>query len=223
MSNPIEKVAQDLEIEHLVHFTHLENLESILDKGILPRDRVPSNARTNETKKLPGHPNAVCLSISFPNYKMFSNIREQRGGNWVVIKIDPSIMWLRKCHFCRHSGADPKVSKIDDKERYDKDALLGMFESTDHQVAKYKGHILNSREQQKLNSSDPTDPQAEVLLLGIVPENKITGVVFDEDSSMGEYSGERPEHINFEVNKDFFSSREYVREGKPYQSKGKDT
>ncbi len=226
MSNPIEKVVRDRKIEHLVHFTHLENLGSILKKGIYPRNNIQWAAKFNDTMRLDRHKDAVSLSISLPNYKMFYNIREQCGGSCVVLKINPSIMWQGSCHFCKYNAADGRITKLEEKAKCGEAALSDMFSDTDKHSLNFKykhSHILNSRKQQKLHDSDTTDPQAEILFFGVVPVDKITAVVFDEDSSMGEYSGERPEHINFEVKKDLFLPRGDVRKGKPYQSKGKDT
>ena len=65
-------------IDVLCHFTRLENLIGILGNGLLPR-------RTLSERYIPFYavdpyrrddcPEAVCLSISFPNYMLFYSKR----------------------------------------------------------------------------------------------------------------------------------------------------
>jgi hypothetical protein len=66
-------------IDTLVHFTRLENLVGILAEGILPRSTLegrPSGVIFNDDIRTDNHKEAVCLSISFPNYKMFYKYRQ---------------------------------------------------------------------------------------------------------------------------------------------------
>jgi len=65
-------------IDTLIHFTRLENLAGILADGILPRSAPGGQARRvifNDGVRIDGHKDAVCLSVSFPNYKMFYKYR----------------------------------------------------------------------------------------------------------------------------------------------------
>jgi hypothetical protein len=61
-----------------------------------------------------------------------------------------------------------------------------------------------------LRSYDPTDPQAEVLVLSKIPPDKIHSVIFDSLSSK-EYFSQYYPMKKAVVDTAFFSSRDYVR------------
>ena len=72
--NEIEKVVNERDIRWLMHFTRIENLESILENGLLPRnsfERLDIEPLTNDSLRLDGFLEAISLSIQSPNYKMF--------------------------------------------------------------------------------------------------------------------------------------------------------
>ena len=78
---------------HLVHFTPVENVESIRDKGLLSRSVLDINDLEyiyTDEQRLDGGLNWISLSVSFPNYKMFYAKREllkRKVGGWAVMLI----------------------------------------------------------------------------------------------------------------------------------------
>ena len=81
----IQQICDERNIETLVHFTRVENLSSILQNGLLSRKALEILEETrgqqflfNDRKRKDGHKDAICLSISFPNYQMFYPIREDK-------------------------------------------------------------------------------------------------------------------------------------------------
>ncbi|ABQ25481.1 hypothetical protein Gura_1280 [Geotalea uraniireducens Rf4] len=86
-------------IAHLIHFTRFENLNSILQHGIRPRQVLDAGGEEyifNDELRLDGCLDAVSLSISFPNYKMFYPYRCQDYSiNWAVLRLKSSILWDR--------------------------------------------------------------------------------------------------------------------------------
>ena len=70
----IQNICNRQNIQQLVHFTNIDNLVNILSIGLVGRDRKSRDLvkfKTNDEFRFDGYPEAICLSISFPNYRMF--------------------------------------------------------------------------------------------------------------------------------------------------------
>lgn len=106
----IQKICQMYGIEALVHFTHIANLSSILQYGLLGRAQLESISwveppKYNDIYRLDGQREAICLSISFPNYKMFYKYGFNNRSDWVVLLLKPSILWELDCKFYQENAA----------------------------------------------------------------------------------------------------------------------
>lgn len=100
MANLIEDFAKERGIKYLMHFTKLENLGSIEQRGLVTRDVLVAegNVAALNDKDRHDHTDAVCLSIGFPNYKMFWGLRQDnKGTDWVVVAVDVSALWQLPC------------------------------------------------------------------------------------------------------------------------------
>ena len=107
----IQAIVTARNIPYLVHFTHVDNLPSILQHGLQPRS-VVDDANQNKNNILFGK-NIIfndsyrvdykreynCLSVSFPNWRMFWGCRQNSGGNWVVLLLHPKILWEKESLF----------------------------------------------------------------------------------------------------------------------------
>lgn len=86
---------QERGVRQFVHFTSLDNLESILDKGLLPRkalDEEGIDYHANDQKRLDGLDH-VNLSITHPNIKLFYKIRKTYPSRYyVVLSVRPDIL-----------------------------------------------------------------------------------------------------------------------------------
>ena len=127
MRSEIYEVYREREIPYLLHFTRPENLESILAIGLHPRQNIDlgvvPNASVNDTCRNDGRRDRNCLSISFPNYKMFYPLRSANPGiEWPVLVMKPSILWTMDCLFCENNAASTAISSKQDHE------LRGRFE-----------------------------------------------------------------------------------------------
>jgi hypothetical protein len=91
-------------IQHLTHFTKLQNLDSILKGGIIPRQELERRSLEfafSDQSRVDGETDASCFSITFPNYKMFYNLRmRDLKQKWVVVGCSPRILWEKDCAFC---------------------------------------------------------------------------------------------------------------------------
>lgn len=206
MASPIQELATGLKIPFLIHFTRIENLPPILEHGIIPVGQAGARGLTpkiNDTMRLDGQTAATCVSIAFPNHRMFFKYRnDDKDQGWAVLALAPSILWQKRCAFCRHNAADGRSTSVPIADRMTVDALAGMY-------AEIENH--RSRADQKLKSYDPTDDQAEVLVFDAIETSLITGVAFNNMDILNSHrhllSGKQ---IVYSTK--IFSSRSYNRE-----------
>ncbi len=172
-------------IKHLLHFTRIENLESILANGIIPRaNLVGTNAIFNDDFRWDNQEGASCFSITFPNYKMFYTLRQKdTTKNWVVIACHASILWEKDCAFCITNAANTSVTSIPIQSRKGKAAFLSLFND-----------IPNKPTRSQLGIKDylTTDPQAEVLVFDTVEPSYIAAVCCQNSIIQKELSSLHP-------------------------------
>ena len=162
-------------ITTLAHFTQLENLESILVNGLLSKHALEENEISyshNDEFRLEGKNNAICVSISFPNYKMFYKYRCSKKGEWCVLELDPSILYEKECLFCINNAASSEELRRLDSEKMNISGLKKLF---------YDPNFY--RESSNLLVRYTTNPQAEVLVLGSIEPKYINGIHFDRNHS----------------------------------------
>ncbi|WP_443730292.1 DarT ssDNA thymidine ADP-ribosyltransferase family protein [Slackia isoflavoniconvertens] len=89
---------RDRKVEYFVHFTSLDNVPSILDKGLLTRQELDDQGvgyAFNDARRLDGRGH-VNLSITHPNIPFFFKTRKAHPDRcYVVLRIDPeALVWL---------------------------------------------------------------------------------------------------------------------------------
>ncbi|KWK16515.1 hypothetical protein WT77_30230 [Burkholderia stagnalis] len=170
----IQEFAVERGIKYLVHFTRLSNLQSIFEHGLVPRDKLDQRTIFGATNDQHRHDrtDAICVSIGFPNYRMFFRYRQENPQeNWVVIAISVSALWTLRCAFCVTNAASNRVSYIPIAERTGLCAFQALYGDTDDKA----------RATLNLDTDWPTDPQAEVLMLDGVPASYFLGVAVQND------------------------------------------
>lgn len=140
-------------VNYITHFTKIENLESILQNGILSKNILTSLGiiyNQSDNLRLDNKLDFICNSISFPNYKMFYAKRmEDSSQKWVVLEIDKSIIMHKLT--TEFYNANSSSSYYDKFRCYNcNEALFNMFHINNRDIS--------------LPSNYPTDPQAEVLV-----------------------------------------------------------
>lgn len=169
MATTIQEFVAERGITALFHFTRARNLDSILARGLVPRnvleqegfDGFNDEHRIDET-------DAVCLSIGFPNYKMFFGLRKDYAGEtWVVLAISPQALWDLDCAYCVANAASNGVTAIPLAQRKSVAAMQAMY-------ADWPG---KPRADLEIPDNYPTNPQAEVLALKGVPRKYIMAVI----------------------------------------------
>lgn len=197
----IKAFIQERQIKNLIHFTHKQNLLSIMSKGLLNRLNVEkiSGCRINDEKRLDNCCEAICLSISFPNYRMFHKYKKDSPSDWVVLAIKPDILWEFDCAFCYDNAANGKVTAIPLDERKKVEALRGLFLDIDG-IKRSDLHIPKYF---------PTNPQAELLVFNEIPVEYIQKIYFFNSVSKINWLEENSigDSKLFEVEANFFSPR----------------
>lgn len=176
MSGPeveLRQYAESLGITALYHFTQMRNLASILQHGILPRKVLEERGLPfyfNDDVRTDQHPDATCLSISFPNYRMLYSRRcENPNIPWVIIELPPNLLWSERCAFCEANASHTLVSAKTLHERSEARALSRLFQP----------RVIGGARSPRIPANYPTDPQAEVLLFGTIPPAAIRCLHFE--------------------------------------------
>jgi hypothetical protein len=204
----IQAHATAIQIPYLLHFTRAVNLPSIMANGLYPVSRaheVGAVPQVNDNLRLDGHRNRTSISIAFPNCQMLYKYRKaDEAVEWVILVLDPAILWTKDCAFCKHNAADGRISGQPLTSLTTLQSFTGMFDEIEG---------ITPREEQKLKSFDPTDVQAEVLVLDVIESQFFLGVIFEKTAIRDNYSahlGGRKTYIHSN-NKGMFANRKYAR------------
>lgn len=93
----VQQLIKDRNIRGLVHFTPMQNVPSILERGLMPRAQLEQLRARGEVqftysdhRRFDGK-ESNCLSIAFPNGEMFYRKRREHGWptRWVVLVFHP--------------------------------------------------------------------------------------------------------------------------------------
>lgn len=170
------------EIEFCVHFTNVTNLPSILQLGILPKSTMDNEwieYNENDSLRLDGYMGAISVSFTSPNYKMFYKYRIQNPSKrWAVLVLDAQAIITLDCAFCFTNAASKRITSIPLSKLKDLKALKQMFAET---------NAFYSRKRMGLESNEPTDPQAEILVFDEIPSSAIKFIIFNDNSLMQQY------------------------------------
>jgi hypothetical protein len=171
-------------IDAVVHFTRLENLAGICADGLLPRSALEGGTRRavfNDNSRIDGRRDAVCLSISFPNYKMFYKYRQaDLKATWAVLLIRADVLWELDCAFCWANAACSAISRLPLAVLKDSSSLTKMFADQ----CEVSGI---SRAACDIPDCYPTNPQAEVLAFSGVSLSYVTAAYFEDQSGRSKF------------------------------------
>lgn len=179
----IQQFCEERGIKTLIHFTRIENLFTILQQGLIGRSHLEASKQPflrNDHYRADRHPDANCLSISFPNYQMFYSIRKSEKANdsqWVVLLLDAKLLWELDCAFCQRNAASNTVRTIPLDKKKKPEGLKGMFSD------------FYSIKRQDLNipKNYPTHPQAEVLVFDKISPDYINVIHFSDATALKDW------------------------------------
>ena len=194
----ISSLLKQYDISKLIHFTHIRNLEKIINYGLIPREylekeaiRVALNPLFSDSYRLDKMKNANCLSISFPNYSMFYSKRIKAEDDWIVLIFKPQIVSKHKCKFSNVNAASPK-------------AIISSG------VNGLKDMFFNEklRKQNDLPNNYTTNPQAELLEFSVISPKEISEIILFSDTYLSKVNAIAKTHdIKVNISKKYFSPR----------------
>lgn len=191
-------------IDTLVHFTRLANLAGILADGILPRSALEEQGRRvnfNDDIRTDGHKDAACLSIGFPNYKMFYKYRSgDQAATWAVLLIRADVLWALDCAFCWANAACSAIRRLPLAVLKDPSSLAKLFADP----CEVSGI---SRAACAIPDCYPTNPQAEVLAFSGVPLTYVTAACFKDEASRSRVPTPSSKAIAVDVKPAYFNAR----------------
>lgn len=204
----VEAIALSKKIPFLVHFTRTENIPSIMQHGLIPvgiANGLGLAPRINDPLRLDGRLNGTSLSISFPNAQMFYRLRKENPDvSWAVLAISTCVLWSKDVFFCCHNAADKRVSKLAPDVLRQSDTFETLFHEIDG---------IESRAEQGIREFDPTDVQAEALVMEPIEPELIFAVFFNAKQTLDEfkpYLGTKKVKLH-PGQKGFFANRTYHR------------
>ncbi|MBP9709343.1 MAG: DUF4433 domain-containing protein [Oligoflexales bacterium] len=188
----IRLIVEDREIYYLYHFTQIVNLPEIMKHGLLSRRKLAELkclAFTSDEYRLDENSDAVSVSISQVNERMFASKRRKSGHqDWVVLVLGSKILWTHKCQFC-WSNAAKKEIKNRRGFRGGPWAFKKMFAGSNES----RGN---------LERCYPTDPEAEVQVLENIASKYIVGAIVGRQEMaepVNDILNELPEWLGVEV------------------------
>ena len=219
-ASQIQQFCEERGIKTLCHFTRIENLHGILQEGLIGRSLLDARGQQflwNDPDRADGRKEAVCLSISFPNYKMMWDIRKTKekaegikDAQWVILILDAKVLWELDCAFCQTNASSGAVIPLLLDEQIDKQkipkALKDIF-AEDYYDSKRE--IWIRRQDLQIPEHYTTDPQAEVLVFDPISAKYIKEVHFYAETARKQWlSRNSSTHSQtFSSNRDYFDGR----------------
>ncbi len=180
----IQQFCYERNIKTLCHFTRVERLRSILHRALLSREfleKLPESVRPpfTDQDRDDGFKDAICVSISFPNYKMFfSKTGRDNQHEWVVLLLDVRILWELDCAFCHQNAIYEPVHSVPLEYRKRYISLDRMFGETDYHSDG------TTYQRQHIPDNFTTHPEAEVLVFDTIPAEYINEIHFYNDNAL---------------------------------------
>jgi len=180
-----------------------------MEYGLLSRVELSKRgiiSEVNDEERNDGCLDAICLSISHPNYKMFYPLRcDNPSVDWAVFQIKPRVLWRKDCAFCVSNAACTSVTCIPISERKGVQAFLKMFEN--HKA-------FPPRDLLDIDDSMPTNPQAEVLVFDKISIDDIVNISFENFRLRQKYAPVISGDIKTRCNPSVFKGRKDWRHWK---------
>ena len=173
----VRELIKKNKISFLTHFTHIENLKSILQTGILPVSILKSN-RAFGSVIFPSQPlpaawiGFVSLNISFPDYKLFTQIQNHQPSDWVMLLVDPKIMLDFPCYFF----PDRAINIINSAQSAGQ--ILNDYRSSKDLKALFADLPDTKRKDLEIPQYYPTNPCSEILSFFPIAPSYIIQVYF---------------------------------------------
>lgn len=208
----IQQIVTQRQIQHLFHFTPLDNLDSILSNGLCSRSYLHQKGTHGvylDNVRADGKLDFISLSVSFPNYRMFYTRRKNDERiTWAVISLSPSLLWEitdREIQFFDTNAAYQKFRDVSDESLQSADAFASLFADS---ITNKDGQLARDN---RLLPKDPTDVQAEIMVERHIETRYIGKIFLNNQTMVNELSQQYP-NFEFALAPQLFNQREYSRQ-----------
>ena len=194
-------------VKHLVHFTPVKNLGSILNDGIIPRALLSSERDIviTDAYRADRHQECSCFTLSFPNYRMLYPKRKKMPFAVVLVDIGALMSSnVESVYFLPTNAACDEVWPRITQYTQLRDAK-NMFT----ECYTFKGRSVQ-RKTLNIPSWYTTNPQAEIMISGVIDTAYIREIHFPNEDvykSAMINTGNIPSHIKLVVDETLFSKR----------------
>lgn len=204
-----EPIIKTYNINSLYHFTDLENLNSILDVGILTKialERKGITYKEGDSHRYDYHSNCSCVSISYPNSYLLKNYRDEKPcSNIIILEIMPEIIYEHECIFAEYNAASAGIRESTEQKN-DASAFQNMFADKVKVVTSTRGEETYHRKP-SMRKNWPTTTQAEILIKGTIEQKFIRKVYFSSDIDIDKYRQKlEKNNIQMVVDDDIFTN-----------------
>lgn len=167
--NQLVEYLRERSVRYLVHFTHIDNVSSILKRGILPRSEISETGVVSDEIRLDSHEDYSCFSLTYPNYEMLYQKQKRSGQKYILLMVDIEALTEINEDVVLFYPGNAARTDMRSKGGHGVSAIELMF--ADSIIS--RGGVLIERNAQKLESEYTTDPQAEVQIKGNIPARYI--------------------------------------------------
>ena len=174
----LKDFCEERNIHELVHFIRCGTLPSILRYGLITHSILRNARHVVEDKNRADHKNDhVCMSIEFPNYKLFYKRRKERipSESWCIVTASKSLIWERSCIFY-------PVNAAKENGAHGQKGVGGL-------MAMYTEKSEDIERSSKIKESYTTNPQAEILIPDSIPAEMISKVYFQSETDLDHFGG----------------------------------
>jgi hypothetical protein len=189
-------------VAYLVHFTRVENIESIMRMGLVPVESLLHCGIKhihNDKRRIDNYPNANCFSIMHCNYKLlYFYCSGVEYNKYAVMYYDANLLLHHKVGFFPTNAARCRAKHVYSNGK--SEAFERMFMELDPAMG-------TTRAELGLKDYFPTDPQSEALVFGQVSNSFLRGVFFYDKESMERYERYIPGSIDVFYSKNAFRER----------------
>ena len=165
-------------IKKLIHFTNIQNLQSILNLGILPRSVLNERNiiyKYTDEKRFDGRPDCTCLSIEYPNFKMLHYKKYNSVNRYAMIVLDAESILsndTKKYYVYINAANSNATYQLENDNLCDFIYLKNMFSQS----------VSDNKCKYSRNDTYPdfitTHPQAEILINGNIDKKDILEIHF---------------------------------------------
>lgn len=115
-STCIKFYAEEKGIKHVVHFTHIDNVENIIKHGLMSRKNIEEkgiDSKCSDNDRFDKKLDTISLSISCCNLSMLKSKIKENGKNYCIIFLKPRVLWEKQCAFYPHNAASKEYINQD--------------------------------------------------------------------------------------------------------------